>query len=232
MNSGKPGVMFYFDVLPALEKLPAEKVGTLFLAAMRYGQSGELPAFDDVVLDFAWALMKPSIDRDSARYKDKRTRGDWLTYCRQCKQAGIAPMDFATYRQRVDNGTLQSETSTLPTTTPTTTPTSTTTPTPTSISTNKGIGAATPPTHTRFCPPSVEEVRAYCLERKNQVDPERFFDFYTSKNWMIGKNKMKDWKASIRLWERGENHGSLSSSSVDRGKVESRWGTIQSVQLD
>ena len=56
----------------------------------------------------------------------------------------------------------------------------------------------------RFVPPTVEEVRAYCQERKNNVDPERFVDFYSSKGWMIGKNKMKDFKAAVRTWEKKE----------------------------
>ena len=53
-------------------------------------------------------------------------------------------------------------------------------------------------------PPDIEWVKAYCRERNNNVDPEKFFDFYTSKNWMIGKTKMKDWEASIRTWERDD----------------------------
>lgn len=54
----------------------------------------------------------------------------------------------------------------------------------------------------RFTPPTVKDVQAYCQERKNKVDAERFVDFYSSKGWMIGKNPMKDWKAAIRTWER------------------------------
>ena len=54
---------------------------------------------------------------------------------------------------------------------------------------------------THFVPPSVEEVSAYCYERQNNVDPDRFVDFYAAKGWMVGKNKMKDWKASVRTWE-------------------------------
>jgi hypothetical protein len=53
----------------------------------------------------------------------------------------------------------------------------------------------------RFTPPSLEDVRSYCLERKNNVNYQKFIDFYTSKGWYVGKNKMKDWKASIRNWE-------------------------------
>lgn len=70
--------------------------------------------------------------------------------------------------------------------------------------TTKEIGANKSP---RFSPPSLEEIKKYCLERKNSVDPQRWHDFYSSKGWMIGKNKMKDWKAAIRTWERNDaNH--------------------------
>ena len=55
-----------------------------------------------------------------------------------------------------------------------------------------------------FKPPTVDDVRAYCTERGNNVDPQSFVDFYESKGWMIGKNKMKDWKAAVRTWERSE----------------------------
>ena len=54
----------------------------------------------------------------------------------------------------------------------------------------------------RFAPPSLAEVKTYCEERKNGIDAEAFIDFYSSKDWMIGKNKMKDWKASVRTWEK------------------------------
>ena len=53
----------------------------------------------------------------------------------------------------------------------------------------------------RFAPPSVEDVTAYCRERKNGVDAQRFVDFYASKGWKIGQNPMKDWKAAVRTWE-------------------------------
>ena len=56
----------------------------------------------------------------------------------------------------------------------------------------------------RFTPPAVEQVREYCRERGNCVDPQRFVDYYTSNGWMVGKNKMKDWKAAVRTWEQKE----------------------------
>lgn len=54
---------------------------------------------------------------------------------------------------------------------------------------------------TKFQKPSLEEIRSYCQERRNQVDPERFFNFYESKGWVVGKSPMKDWKAAVRTWE-------------------------------
>ena len=56
----------------------------------------------------------------------------------------------------------------------------------------------------RFTPPTPDEIKAYCKERNNKVDPDRFHDFYSSKGWMVGKNKMKDWRAAVRNWEREE----------------------------
>ena len=54
----------------------------------------------------------------------------------------------------------------------------------------------------RFTPPTLEDVIAYCNERGNSVDAQHFIDYYTSNGWLVGKNKMKDWKAAIRTWER------------------------------
>tara|TARA_R100001463_G_scaffold15126_8_gene39557 strand:+ start:5454 stop:6059 length:606 start_codon:yes stop_codon:yes gene_type:complete len=53
-----------------------------------------------------------------------------------------------------------------------------------------------------FKKPTLDEIRNYCILRKNNIDAEAFLDFYESKNFMIGKNKMKDWKACVRTWER------------------------------
>lgn len=54
----------------------------------------------------------------------------------------------------------------------------------------------------RFTPPSLQEVREYCSQRGNKVDPEQFLDFYESKGWKVGAAAMKDWKAAVRTWEK------------------------------
>ena len=67
----------------------------------------------------------------------------------------------------------------------------------------------------KFTPPTLEEVKTYCLERDNGIDPEAFIDYYESKGWMVGKNKMKDWKAAVRTWEKNRK-GSSNNSSVQQ----------------
>lgn len=54
----------------------------------------------------------------------------------------------------------------------------------------------------RFIPPTVDEVRAYCLERNNGIDAEKFIAYYTSNGWKVGKNPMKNWKAAVVTWEK------------------------------
>ena len=53
----------------------------------------------------------------------------------------------------------------------------------------------------RFAPPTLDDVTAYCTERGNGIDPQHFIDYYQSNGWKVGRNPMKDWKAAVRNWE-------------------------------
>lgn len=66
-------------------------------------------------------------------------------------------------------------------------------------------GGTTPTIPKRFKKPTLEEIIAYCKERNNNVDPQRFYDFYESKGWRVGNQPMKDWKACVRTWEGRDN---------------------------
>lgn len=74
----------------------------------------------------------------------------------------------------------------------------------------------------RFIKPTLEEVKAYCTERRNNVDAQHFIDYYESNGWKVGKNTMKDWKAAVRTWERngygngGKNNAGTDTNSADR----------------
>ena len=82
------------------------------------------------------------------------------------------------------------------------------------------LGGQSPKKTHKFQKPSVEEVRAYCKERKNNVDADAFIDFYESKGWKVGNQSMKDWKAAVRTWERSEDrHSPRTSGNRYNGKA-------------
>lgn len=73
----------------------------------------------------------------------------------------------------------------------------------------------------RFTPPTVEEVRGYCKQRGNSVDPERFVDYYQAQGWKLANGRqMKDWKAAVRsTWEKGNSVARANSASDPRGNL-------------
>nr|DAI75751.1 MAG TPA: hypothetical protein [Caudoviricetes sp.] len=70
----------------------------------------------------------------------------------------------------------------------------------------------------RFSPPTAQEVADYCRERGNQVDAQRFVDYYTANGWRVGKNPMKDWKAAVRTWEKQDSTAPAPGN---------RWGKLE-----
>lgn len=83
----------------------------------------------------------------------------------------------------------------------------------------KAPPADKPPKTCAFVPPSVEEVRAYCLERGNGIDSQYFVDYYDSNGWMVGKTKMKDWKATVRRWEANERKNGSGSERKEEKPI-------------
>ena len=88
----------------------------------------------------------------------------------------------------------------------------------------------------RFAPPTVQEVSDYVSEKdlRSTVDPEHFIDFYTSKNWMVGKNKMKDWKAAVRNWSRKslENPRRSTQTSYRNSDIWDSFGPEYQAEID
>lgn len=68
----------------------------------------------------------------------------------------------------------------------------------------------------RFSPPTLQEVSAYCIERGNSVDPQRWIDHYTANGWKVGKNPMRDWQAAVRTWEDGGAVGVVKPAKTGR----------------
>jgi uncharacterized protein YdaU (DUF1376 family) len=68
-------------------------------------------------------------------------------------------------------------------------------------------------TQSVFTKPTIEEIKNYCLERKNNVDANNFFDFYESKGWKVGNSTMKNWQACVRTWEQRSNQTKFTNQS-------------------
>jgi hypothetical protein len=78
--------------------------------------------------------------------------------------------------------------------------------------------------------PTFEEVKNYCLERNNSVDPQKWIDYYTANGWKVGRNTMKDWKAAVRTWEKNgyennsrNNEAGRKHRDVPSGDYSSDW---------
>ena len=84
----------------------------------------------------------------------------------------------------------------------------------TTINKNKEIKI----TNKLFKKPSVNDVELYCIERDNKIDAISFVNFYESKGWMVGKNKMKDWKAAIRNWSKPTQQEMIYDPLVEKAR--------------
>ena len=174
------------------KKLSDQELGRLFRALMEYSESGtapELTGRESIAFDF----IADEIDRDKTAYSET---------CRKNKENGAK----ATERYRP----LPTDTERWPEE-----PKGTQTDKVEGIRTYKEtlpIGSAKKAAPA-FHPPTVEEVKAYCLERKNKVDAVRFVDYYTANGWKVGKNPMKDWRAAVRTWERSESQQGRTMSA-------------------
>ena len=180
------------------KNLTDAEIGRLFRALMQYSETGEtplLPGRESIAFDF----IADEIRRDATAY-------DQL--CKQNAQNRAQQVTTVNDRQR-------------PSTTVDETPRKATEGDEIDkvegIRTNKEtlpVGSAKKAA-TAFHAPTVEEVKAYCLERKNKVDAVRFVDYYTANGWKVGKNPMKDWRAAVRTWERDEK-GETSRRAAKR----------------
>ena len=84
----------------------------------------------------------------------------------------------------------------------------------------------------RFVKPAVEEIRAFCAERGNGIDPQRFFDYYEARGWLIGSQPMKNWQAAVRTWEgrepaRSPNPTGAYAKKAGRPQIEQHNQTDQ-----
>ena len=173
----------------------------------------------DGALLMAFAFIRTSLDRDAEAWAEKRAKR-----AEAGRSGGLAKVanasNASSSKQNVANLAVP-----VPVSVSVPVPVSVSVPVPVNLSTTTGGGRGTadkPPRASRFTPPGVEEVKSYCAERKNNVDPERFVDFYASKGWLVGKSKMKDWRAAVRSWERSDAQQKAQDKTRVRTSAEYR----------
>lgn len=187
------GLVVHFDDARHFSMLSDAQLGMLFRAMVHYAETGEPTPIDDPAVSMCFSFLSARVDRDNAAYLEKceKNRANGAKGGRPKKPNGFSK------NQTVSEKTQKTLSLSLPV----------------SLSENKSTGEDKPPqpAHKRFTPPTVDDVRSYCSERKNTVDPQRWFDYYSANGWMVGKNHMKDWKAAVRTWESKEQEKKLAA---------------------
>lgn len=212
MAAEKKSFVLYHDIRTPLELLTDEQRGKLFLALLNYSEYGELPDFDGALL-MAFAFIRTSLDRDAEAWAEKRAKR-----AEAGRSGGLAKVanasNASSSKQNVANLAVP-------------VPVSVSVPVPVNVNTpNTSVGRETadkPPRASRFTPPTVDEVKTYCVERGSSVDPEKFVDFYSANGWKQGKNKsIVDWKAAVRTWERSDAQQKAQDQNRVRTSAEYR----------
>ena len=205
-------IMLYHDTIEQWEMLSNEQAGRLIKALLRYGKSGERINSDDEAVTMAFSFISSQIDRDNQK---------WEKTCEKRREA-------INKRWSTKYNSIQKNTNDTNTITNTVTDTNTNTITDTVTSNNtlksiinknniESVGGPNPPTAPtkKFKKPTLEEVQAYCKERKSSISAEYFYDYYESNGWKVGKNPMKDWKATLRRWELRDRENNTSSQEPE-----------------
>lgn len=201
MVADKKSLILYFDIREPIGLLDDEECGQLFRAVLDYAENGTLPNFEGA-LQMAFAFIKKAIDRDTAKWEDtcrKRSEAGRSGGIAKAERQHLADQANATFtKQSWQNSTKLADN--VPVPVPVPEPVIDIVPESNNTGASKGMDRSVKKSP-HFIPPTLEEVETYCQERKNGIDPLSFINFYEAKGWMIGRNKMQDWKAAVRTWE-------------------------------
>jgi hypothetical protein len=184
MSQMRDSIVFYRSFYEAIKEIPLEEQGVVYNAIYGYALDGIEPELSGIAKAI-FLLVKPQIDANNSRYENGKKGGKPKANQNETKTEPKPNQD---------------ETETEP-----------------NENVNVNVNENDLKENTKrkvFTKPTVEEVKAYCVERKNNVNPDKFIDFYESKGWLIGKNPMKDWKACVRTWEKGGSSPPNKPSSV------------------
>ena len=197
----KKSMIIYTDWLERLEGLTDEQVGKFFRAVLAYGKDGEELPIDDPIVATVFTFVKPTIQDNNQKYEQK------IAQLQEAHEKWLAKRNTRDDSTRFDTNRDDSTRfdtfrDVCVTVTDTVTDTVTVTDTDTVNNNNviKSIKKESTKKESRFQRPTLPQIQDYVFEKALNVDPERFFDYYESNGWRVGRNPMKDWKAALRNW--------------------------------
>lgn len=194
----KSSFVLYTEHMQQVELLGLEQRGILFTSLMYYAAGRELPEMD-AVTSMAFSFIRAQIDKDTKKYEETVNKRREAGRLGGLAKADNAKHDAANMAHATDAKQVQANLANA------TDAKQTQVNVPDNEYDNDNVNDKDKKSisrTSRFNPPTEFEVRAYCKEKGYSVDATRFIDFYASKGWMVGKNKMKDWRAAVRNWER------------------------------
>ena len=207
MTADRRSFVLYFDLFEELEMLSIEQRGQWITAIFNYVRDGELPTFEDLGLKMMFSQTRRCLDRDAEKYaricarnSANGAKGGRPKNRTDSEKTGR----FSPKAEKADNDKgNETENDTVPEN-------------DTVFSDNPPNGGSTKK-QARFIPPAVDEVKNYCVGNGYDVDAERFCDYYASTGWQVGKHKMRDWKATVRNWNRRNNGAQINNAPVNNG---------------
>ena len=187
------GLICHDDYLQKTERLSDAELGRVFRALMKYHAEKEEPELD-ALESMAFDFIRVDIDRTEKDYKDKceknrQNRLDALDKERQRSSTDVNERPQEKKRKEKEKEYEKDNT-------------------------QESVREKEP--HKRFTPPTVAEVDAYCRDRNNGIDAEYFVDYQTARNWILSNGKeCKDWRATIRTWEKNGYNNRASPKKVN-----------------
>lgn len=194
----KESFVFYRSFYEALQNVPKKHRAEVYEAVFAYAFDARQPSLTGVSRAL-WELIRPQLDASQKRYENARKGAEYGKMGGRPKKKEENKKPLKGYENKTlndndnsnvndnDNYNLNEN-----------------------ENENVNVNYSLPQTPSKgaesesVVTPSLSEIRDYCTERNSNIDPEEFYDFYSSKGWLIGKTPMKDWKAAFRGWER--NH--------------------------
>lgn len=193
----RESIVFYRSFYEAIKELPAEEFRNAVMAIMEYGLNDS--EIDTSGVAKAILIMaKPQIDKNNKRYENGLRGGTKPKRNQNETNPEPNPNQTVTKVEPTPN---QNGTKAEP---------KRTNPEPNdndNVNDNVNDIKESKEKKPRFYPPTLEELKKYIADNKYNVDPERFIDYYTANGWTVGKNRMKDWKAAVRNWDRSQKSG-------------------------